>query len=1645
MIFKQVKQLYDLSLQVQTPAEQEDGTPADVTDQTTIVWTDAMGNRIGTGPHLGSQIEGTRLLYTVTLPSELAAHYGVPPRKELVVTEATARTTVMLAQPDTIILSGKVTDTAGQPIAMATVTASLMMNGTVGKVFTATTDMLGRYELAALTGDLTLSASATGYVAARTAVSVVGGSPTDIAPVQLAPLSGPTIAYDFTYTESAANDEQATALPGYSDYPNVAIAAYNETTGRLLDSIVVQYPEVQLLDGANVGDRVRLTATSLNDAFMPVEATLTLGVEGNDSVIFALKELGGIEVSFQRSDNQEVTAALYDADGLLCRQETFNEATLTLDGLKDGNYTIVTMGSDPLLSKMLYLSDYAAVGMEAGKDYVSNKVTVESGVITELTIDRIPTLYAEPFYYTDGTKTLFMSNKAEVSTSCNVTLRAEIGFKESIRDRVSNVRLLVNYPADKAEYVEGSSMTGTKMVRATVEDGRLTIPVENDYLDEPTRFILTAIDQGTLIASAQLQFDIDGRTVTQPIGFATCDVKYMTIVVPEAIYKLSFPVYGTAPALCPVRVYAGNDVLVGETQSLADGSWQLHVELPGCPNLASIPVYAVITTKQGREAKTETVNVTYDQNLIRPLHVLMFPPLWTSEGDRSGYGSLISDTEKLCIDFDYENPMSLNEQWYSAYVHTSNPFLFEIIFNTTDSTKVHNVILEYTTVNGEVDYLEAEYDVATGHWMCSVNLQQDAVCTVDVGYLTEETHQIDSNILNANANILEALNDDIQAFKSEVMGLLDKMGKEGDATKRYELFREFLDLVGFDATQVEGEVLADMTFDEALAQAQMTVDALQIGGDLIGNTSLYDVDFGEKMHITHAAGLNVADLLAEGYEEIESTDGHICYQLVAEDRTLFVDFQNDVCIEVTGEQAALLARIRKATKLVDIAEAVNDFVSSMNTWITLFNQGVELLKGSAAGAQKLIIPILTETDRSLRALEATAKGGRALTAAEQSAVGALGVTKWLLDGADKILFCVKQYGLDPNQALELFSKSPANTAISNTVKSSLNALKGLGTALSYVTVVNDLVEGITKVTRLMQLYNLVPNPYACTNDMEEASKLKDDIAEFAVKEIFWFGVLATADLAGTEAMNKGALAIPVPPFGVGISTMMGGVAGTLIKIGANWVNSEIYSDQYQKYNNRLNNLDCDHEMTKKRIRAKYLAEKRQAYNRAHPKVRAVIDPSGYVYEAVADNRVENATATIYFKQTGEDEYGDLHDEVVKWRAEEFRQENPLLTDAQGKYAWDVPQGLWQVKIEKAGYETAYSDWLPVPPPQLDINIPLVRNALPLVQAARAYEDGVEVTFSEYMRPQSLTAERLTLVQDGRLLPCRIEQQNLSLSYDKKDAYVSRVKVRTDSPLASGSKVQLTVRRQVEAYNGLQMQKDYQQEFTVVREVYAIGTDSIVEVARGGERTVIVHAFPAQAAAGMKLTAKSMISTIATVTEEATFDANGEARLTVTGKVGGQTALLLTLENAKVKAQSVIQVDDPSTLPVYAPTASHISGTFVAKGEAVTLHTDTEGATIWYTTDGSCPCDENGSRKQYTAPLPVEQTVTIRAYAVKDGEASRVVTFTYGVYDPVAVESAELQPAAAQSYYSTGGVKQNRLRKGVNIVKRTDGSTVKVLR
>jgi len=115
--------------------------------------------------------------------------------------------------------------------------------------------------------------------------------------------------------------------------------------------------------------------------------------------------------------------------------------------------------------------------------------------------------------------------------------------------------------------------------------------------------------------------------------------------------------------------------------------------------------------------------------------------------------------------------------------------------------------------------------------------------------------------------------------------------------------------------------------------------------------------------------------------------------------------------------------------------------------------------------------------------------------------------------------------------------------------------------------------------------------------------------------------------------------------------------------------------------------------------------------------RWAIDPSGYVYDAITNNRLSDVTVTVYFKE-------ELSNEVaILWNAAEYQQRNPLLTDNDGRYAWDVPEGFWQVKCELDGYQVAYSDWLPVPPPQTEVNIGMIPIGVTLDANVTFYGNG----------------------------------------------------------------------------------------------------------------------------------------------------------------------------------------------------------------------------------------------------------------------------------------------------------------------------------
>ena len=102
----------------------------------------------------------------------------------------------------------------------------------------------------------------------------------------------------------------------------------------------------------------------------------------------------------------------------------------------------------------------------------------------------------------------------------------------------------------------------------------------------------------------------------------------------------------------------------------------------------------------------------------------------------------------------------------------------------------------------------------------------------------------------------------------------------------------------------------------------------------------------------------------------------------------------------------------------------------------------------------------------------------------------------------------------------------------------------------------------------------------------------------------------------------------------------------------------------------------------------------------------------------------------------------------------------------------------------------------------------------------------------------------------------------------------------------------------------------------------------------------------------------------------------------------------------------------STAPIAVAPTLEPDGGLVVAGSTVSMSTTTTGATIYYTTNGDNPTT---SSTQYTAPVAVNEAMTIKAIAVADGyDNSSVTTGTYVVVqhagtqaDPYTVADARI--------------------------------------
>ena len=384
--------------------------------------------------------------------------------------------------------------------------------------------------------------------------------------------------------------------------------------------------------------------------------------------------------------------------------------------------------------------------------------------------------------------------------------------------------------------------------------------------------------------------------------------------------------------------------------------------------------------------------------------------------------------------------------------------------------------------------------------------------------------------------------------------------------------------------------------------------------------------------------------------------------------------------------------------------------------------------------------------------------------------------------------------------------------------------------------------------------------------------------------------------------------------------------------------------------------------------------------------KAAPDPAGVVYEGLLSNTVEGATVELW---SADDAAGT---NATRWDAEEYEQDNPLATGADGAYNWNTPTGWYQVRVTKDGYEEAHSAWLRVPPIQTEVNIGLVSTAAPEVASAHAYTDCIEVEFAQYMDASDDALVALCAQGLGDVTYTWLDKQD-----DPNGKPLSRVlRIRYADACEAGSTVSFELDG-ARNYAGKAMARWTSGELAVgVRaDKLRLNVEQAVTMLEGSDFELVTHVTDkaGKPFAGAKVSVGLESSAICSVdATQAVTGEDGAATFVLHGALPGLTTLTAAVDGTALSKQVDVRVSAEAVRPA-RPVATIGATTFgawspkenyitVPKGTKLELSAE-DGTTIWYTTNDTCPCRDEG-RVKYTEPIALDSNMYVRIAAQRPG-------------------------------------------------------------
>lgn len=1543
--FSQLIKPLELTLKVFTP----DNT--DVTNLVKVSWTDSKGIELGENHVINGLLPGTKLNCVIKLPENLMMEYVLPQLTEFEVKDNNSAIIVNLKAIPQIELTGYIKDSSTLlGIKNADISAVQVFGDKCTKTVKAKTDSQGKYKMTLSNVETSFTGSAVDYVSRSLNINPLQ-TPVDhidIPDIFLNPIMGPVLNLDFTFTPSVSSGDNVQVQDWYKDYNNISYRIFDKTQNKEITLYNLQYPKIVLLENIEEGDVIEVTASSKTNAFMPVSVVATIGSDFSADLKFGIIELGKIIASFRSNDNKEVLGSLYDSNGKLVKSYRYNNSSITFGDLTDGEYNLVSMGNSSLYATVYELRQLSETGLVSGIDYVQSSIRVKSGQISVLTIDEIPLLDESKLYFT-GSNTSFAVNKSNIVTGNYLTFTTYLDFKPEFEKDVENISLIFDIP-EESSFVPNSVMAGNTVSGFSIERNRLVIPINN--LDERVVFCIVPTIGGQYSPTAFVKFDLNGQTKIQPIGSAYYNAKSLSISVPALTSNTSIVVNGNSAGSSDIDIY-DNDVLIAQTKSLGNGTYSVNCDLHESYNLSAHNIYAKMHTWEGLDLISETKQCIYNNRAIEAKTVTM-----------SFYNGWLNRNVEVI--FNLQNK-SVSESSYMFSAKTDMTFIADLTDN--DPEIVKDVVIRVYTDKGNWHNLKAEYDYSNDKWIAVSSFSSDELPVgVKVKFLADIQTEIDAEVFSRGITQASTLIEDMKLSQDENEDCLSSITEALNQDNiDYALIEDLLNEYGIEYSYDkkdninESEILADIdSVDQLIEEIGIT------SFNTISSLNQFSEELNqylEGVEFVSCEGLNENQLINLGYNKVNKTDGGVIYILCTEEQYEIVDFASGtrVIYSVESELYSLslyasrddfITRFNNACE--NIGNLLNRLLSTVNLFVDAIDNVKEVLNNNNLKLTKKIGELMDD------AIYLNQTGGSKLLIANidiklQAAITAKNVNKKIIDWL--------------TENTKQFTTS-----------------KGLGKAVGIFSLIMDLRDAVSDLSQVITLYNKC---MPCPDDEAEALRIQESLRNIGMGATAFYIAQISMDIASmTGAMTSLIAAIPT----AGSSLVAAGVSiGVLM---ANFIVCEAYSHSFENnmniQENRIENLKCKHNDDDD-------DNNNNDDDPPCPTINPIHDPSGYVYEGVPSNRLKGVKATAFYKEEVEDMYGEVHENIVKWDAAEYAQENPLFTDEFGTYRWDVPQGLWQVKFEKDGYETTYSDWLPVPPPQLDVNIAMKQNIQPKVKVARAYERAVEFEFDKYMKSESLIKENISVMTEGAFLEGEIElldmEEELGANAGK---YASKVSFIPSSPIHT-KEVTLIVNNKVTSYAGIPMQDEYSRTLSVEQEIKEIKCDSEISVNYGYGILLTVKVLPESASEGKILKVKSSSSMIlSTDVSEMTVDSKGEAKIFIMGEMPGRAALTFLLDGYDLSATILVNVTSKQDNKVLKPQANIESGSIVDVGTEIYLSCLTEAAVIYYTLDGSCPCDADRLLYDGT-PIIISDDVTVKAMAQAYGmEDSDIVEFKYFV-------------------------------------------------